>query len=93
MSTYHSEHPAVIAVCQAQHPKPSYHMRNTTAATLNAIVEAGYWIVPAQPAIEIRTCRVCGCTDDDCSQCVEKTGDPCYWVADDLCSACAQVTL
>lgn len=35
-----------------------------------------------------RVCRVCGCTDDDCSQCVEKTGAPCEWVAEDLCSAC-----
>lgn len=34
-------------------------------------------------------CRVCGCTDDDCSQCVEKTGAPCHWVEPDLCSACA----
>jgi hypothetical protein len=34
-------------------------------------------------------CRVCGCTDDDCSGCVERTGEPCYWVESDLCSACA----
>jgi hypothetical protein len=34
-------------------------------------------------------CRVCGCTDEDCSQCVENTGTPCSWVAPDLCSACA----
>lgn len=33
-------------------------------------------------------CRACGCTDDDCSQCVEKTGAPCFWVEPDLCSAC-----
>jgi hypothetical protein len=38
---------------------------------------------------EIRRCRVCGCTDDDCRQCIEKTGEPCYWVEEDLCSACA----
>jgi hypothetical protein len=36
-----------------------------------------------------RRCRVCGCTDDDCHHCIEKTGKPCYWVEDDLCSACA----
>lgn len=44
-----------------------------------------------KPHIEItapRTCRVCRCTEDDCSQCVEKTGEPCYWVAPGLCSAC-----
>lgn len=38
--------------------------------------------------IAIRECRICGCTDDDCTQCVEKTGKPCYWVQEDLCSAC-----
>jgi chromosome partitioning protein len=37
---------------------------------------------------EKRKCRVCGCTDGDCRQCVEKTGNPCFWVEDDLCSAC-----
>jgi hypothetical protein len=34
-------------------------------------------------------CRVCGCTDDDCSGCVERTGEPCSWVEPELCSACA----
>lgn len=39
-------------------------------------------------APSIRRCRKCGCTDDDCRQCIEKTGGPCHWVEDDLCSAC-----
>ncbi|MCE5185106.1 MAG: hypothetical protein LLF76_03155 [Planctomycetaceae bacterium] len=34
-------------------------------------------------------CGVCGCTDYDCRQCVEKTGEPCWWFGPDLCSACA----
>lgn len=36
------------------------------------------------------TCKICGCTDNDCTQCIEKTGNPCYWVDDShtLCSAC-----
>lgn len=37
-------------------------------------------------------CRVCGCTQDDCEQCVEKTGDACSWVPGEdppLCTACA----
>ena len=34
-------------------------------------------------------CRVCGCTDRDCFLCVERTGEPCEWVAADLCSACS----
>jgi hypothetical protein len=37
-----------------------------------------------------RRCRICGCTDDDCHQCVEKTGQPCHWVEEDLCSACVE---
>lgn len=36
------------------------------------------------------SCHQCGCTDYDCSQCIEKTGEPCYWVAENLCSACAE---
>ena len=35
------------------------------------------------------TCRICGCTDADCSWCVVLTGDPCSWTEADLCSACA----
>ena len=38
---------------------------------------------------KVRTCRVCGCTDGNCQQCIEKTGKPCHWVEEDLCSACA----
>lgn len=40
-------------------------------------------------AHEAPQCRVCGCTDDDCSGCVERTGQQCCWVEEDLCSACA----
>ena len=39
---------------------------------------------------DVRRCRVCGCTDYDCRQCIEKTGEPCYWVEEDLCSACVE---
>jgi len=37
-----------------------------------------------------RTCRVCGCTDEDCSQCIEAQGFPCHWIENDLCSRCAE---
>ena len=36
-------------------------------------------------AQKVKTCRVCGCTDD--KACMSSQG-PCWWVADDLCSAC-----
>lgn len=39
-----------------------------------------------------RTCRVCGCTSLDCSGCIARTGAPCHWVADDLCSACVEAS-
>jgi hypothetical protein len=35
-----------------------------------------------------RRCRVCGCTTEDCRQCIAATGIACHWVEDDLCSAC-----
>ena len=60
------------------------------------------WLKPVRPAKEpvkplnktlyalpIRRCRVCGCTDEDCSKCIERKGVPCVWVDEDLCSACA----
>ena len=34
----------------------------------------------------VRSCRTCGCTDD--RSCRTASG-PCYWVEEDLCSACA----
>ncbi len=37
----------------------------------------------------VRQCRECGCTDDDCSSCIQRTGTPCHWLERDLCSACA----
>lgn len=33
--------------------------------------------------------RVCGCFDDDCSDCLARTGEPCFWAEPDLCSGCA----
>lgn len=37
-----------------------------------------------------RFCRICGCTDDDCSQCIEAQGEPCFWIEENLCSRCAK---
>ncbi len=39
---------------------------------------------------ETGKCVVCGCTEADCSSCVERTGEPCYWVAPNVCSACVR---
>lgn len=36
-------------------------------------------------------CRVCGCTED--AACInQQTGEPCYWIEWDLCSACTLAT-
>lgn len=39
-------------------------------------------------AAEPQQCRVCGCTEQDCSQCIAVTGTACTWVSPDLCSRC-----
>jgi DNA-binding CsgD family transcriptional regulator len=39
----------------------------------------------------VQQCRICGCTEADCSICVERTGEPCTWVDEDLCSACVPI--
>lgn len=38
--------------------------------------------------IFVRKCRVCDCTDLDCSGCIERSGAPCWWEEPNLCSAC-----
>jgi len=36
---------------------------------------------------DVQSCRICGCTDTN--PCIDKkTGEPCHWVEDDLCSSC-----
>jgi len=37
---------------------------------------------------EFTKCRVCGCTNDDCRQCIEASGQPCSWAAPYLCTRC-----
>ncbi len=45
---------------------------------------------PQVECVEV-ACRVCGCTDSDCSQCAQAQGHPCHWVEPDLCSRCADM--
>ena len=49
---------------------------------------APVWIVAhrLERVPEVRTCRVCGCTDDHA--CVGLLVGPCYWIEPDLCSSC-----
>lgn len=38
-----------------------------------------------------KACVECGCTEDDCSTCVEKSGAPCSWFNEFICTTCAGV--
>ena len=67
-----------------------------------AIVAAEKAAAKAEPATKAKkgkgkskgdtpgVCRVCGCTKENCQQCIEKTGEPCHWANKEktLCSAC-----
>lgn len=53
----------------------------TGVAHTETVGDADTWAPPMR-------CRECGCTDEDCSECVETTGEPCYWVEPELCSRC-----
>jgi hypothetical protein len=56
-------------------------------AELQPVIAAGW---DPEHDVIIPRCRVCGCTEDDCTACTIKLGgEPCHWVEPDLCSACA----
>jgi hypothetical protein len=65
----------------------SEEAKNLDRATVLAVLEAPTFAAAYQPVPEpsdVRRCRYCGCTDDrGC-----RVG--CWWVEEDLCSACAQ---
>ncbi len=76
------KHTAIL-LDESGEPELMYKM----AAVFVDLEDMRDWLLDLRPMV----CRVCGCTDNDCSQCVEKTGEPCHWVEPDLCSACAGV--
>jgi hypothetical protein len=66
---------------------------NNTGRVMNEVADTiGAMLSEAIADGVPRRCRVCGCTDDDCTQCIERTGEPCHWVEPDLCSACTEDT-
>lgn len=72
------------AVCGVHHATTTDDPAKVTCQTCAAYVQRHRGLfTPALPA-----CRVCGCTDADCSGCIARTGAPCSWVERDLCSAC-----
>lgn len=59
----------------------------TGAAESLRIIYRGQWEI-----LTWGVCRFCGCTDNDCRSCIERTGAPCSWANDErtICSACAR---
>ncbi len=70
---------------------PEQFLNNCSPSELKEIdilIQSNHYV----KRMESQTCSVCGCTDYDCRQCIEKTGKPCYWFEKNLCSACAETT-
>jgi hypothetical protein len=65
-------------------------MAGYASATAHSLLAANGPVTLNMPMVGAakRSCRVCGCTEEDCSGCVERTGQPCWWAEPDLCSAC-----
>ncbi len=61
-----------------------------------AIKHTQRWVkfgVPPEVRINLGgpgVCHICGCTEENCSHCIERTGEPCSWANEDrtLCTAC-----
>lgn len=67
---------------------PQQFLNNCSPAELKEVdllIQGAFY----QNRMKASTCRICGCTDYDCSQCIERTGEVCYWFEPNLCSACA----
>lgn len=75
-----------VLVKEVEQPESVYivYYENKAQGDLNKGIERAKEWVNAVP-----TCRVCKCTEFNCTQCIEKTGSACHWVEKDLCSACA----
>lgn len=74
---------AIFSVGRLPEPRAAFNYEGDYLTTLG----------PEIPLLlTVRSCRHCGCTQDDCSQCIERTGDACSWVSLDECSACVLVS-
>ncbi|MDP1931864.1 MAG: hypothetical protein Q8L60_10435 [Gammaproteobacteria bacterium] len=80
------EYEDILGVKVGEAFRIAWIMARTTNGMLDVLATKG----PVQPAVS-GICRVCKCTENDCSGCIERTGQPCWWVNEDLtlCSACA----
>jgi hypothetical protein len=79
--------PAAIAACDAV----MRHLKPATAPAPKPEPEPEPKKPKREPArVEMPHCRICRCTEANCSKCIERTGKPCSWATakKDLCSAC-----
>ena len=80
-------HLALAAACV-------HHGRASEAAEeeVHAVLESVGLEISDEGAVvqgaSARRCRICGCTDYTACD-TAPFGDPCHWVADDVCSGCA----
>jgi hypothetical protein len=68
---------------------PEWPPKGLSAEQCGELLDAARrWLVARQG--NSSKCRVCGCTSEDCSGCIERTGAPCSWADDTktLCTAC-----
>jgi len=84
-----------VLSCESHHIMVTQHPRTVQVelgcnATITFSIEEWMKIFQAfgeiPPEDPVRTCHVCGCTDDNA--CHAADGTTCYWVAEDLCSEC-----
>jgi hypothetical protein len=90
MCTYRTRKLAEVITLLRYSPDP-LQLARTWAKPFNCDFHGGRIKLDNQPSDRPGVCQVCGCTDNDCRLCIERTGHPCSWVNDEhtLCSACA----
>lgn len=69
--------------------EPWHYIAHSPSPAMKAVKALhGKLVARLKQETPVHSCRVCGCTEEDCSICIERTGQPCHWVEADLCSAC-----
>jgi hypothetical protein len=73
--------PTLLEEAMFMHPVPVEKLKEW-GYDVSGVLDIGTEVLDEQ------VCRECGCTNDDCSGCIDRTGQVCYWIEDDLCSVC-----
>ncbi len=89
----------LLAFSMARFANQAYARDNTDSALFKDVQKAAAFDWKALQADAERslcrrgTCMVCGCTEENCSGCMLRTGGPCEWTSatQTLCSACLPI--